>query len=312
MSAPVIEVSGLRKQFTAWHRGRRVEVTAIDGLDFEVSGGGVYGFLGPNGSGKTTTIRCLLGLLSPTAGRCRVLGAESASGLRQVLDRVGAIVESPLMFPTMSATTNLELLAPLARVGRSHIAPALERVGLAERAGDDVGTFSLGMRQRLAIAAALLKDPELVILDEPANGLDPAGIKEIRELMRSLAAEGRTVFVSSHQLSEVQQSCDQVAILSRGRCLTSGSVVDVMASQGGGGMRVGVVGESLESAMTVLRGHRWQCNLDGDGALVVELPAERGAEITRALAGAGIYLHELAPVAISLEDVFLHITRDPS
>ncbi|MEA2843421.1 MAG: type transport system ATP-binding protein, partial [Actinomycetota bacterium] len=194
---PVIELAGLRKEY---ERFRRPPVLALAGLDLEVPEGGVFGFLGPNGSGKTTTIRCLLGLATPTSGRCRVLGADSQTQLHSVIGQVGALVETPGLFPDMSARKNLSLLGRIEGIGAERVGQVLDRVGLAERADDSVRGFSLGMRQRLGIGIALLKDPRLLVLDEPANGLDPAGIKEVRELLRSLAAEGRTVFVSSHLL----------------------------------------------------------------------------------------------------------------
>jgi ABC-2 type transport system ATP-binding protein len=189
----------------------------VDGLDLSVPEGGVFGFLGPNGAGKTTTIRCLLGLIRPTSGRSILLGQDAVRGLSGVIGRVGSIVEAPAFFPRFSGRRTLELLARVDGTPRPRIEAVLERVGLAARAGDMVATYSLGMKQRLGIAAALLKEPELLILDEPANGLDPAGIKEVRDLLRQLGNEGKTVFVSSHQLAEVQQMCDRVAILSRGR-----------------------------------------------------------------------------------------------
>ncbi len=217
----VIEIAGLRKEYR--HLRGRARV-AVDGLDLEVPEGGVFGFLGPNGSGKTTTIRCLLGLARPTAGSCRLLGVPAPAQVGKVIRRVGAIVETPALFPTMSGRRNLRLLARTVGIGPRAVDLALERVGLAERGDDLVRTYSLGMRQRRGLAQALLKDPELLILDEPANGLDPAGIKEIRELLRSFGAEGRTVFVSSHVLVEIEHTCDRVAILSRGRCVAAGKV----------------------------------------------------------------------------------------
>src|SRR5688500_11400837 len=225
MASTVIEVHGLRKEYRKFRGGQTV---ALAGLDLEVPAGGVYGFLGPNGSGKTTTIRCLLGLAQPTAGVCRLLGAAAPSDVGTVIRRVGAIVETPALFPTMSGRRNLSLLARTEGIGGAAVDRALERVGLAERAGDQVRTYSLGMRQRLGLAQALLKDPEILLLDEPANGLDPAGIKEIRELLRSLGDEGRTVFVSSHLLVEIQHTCDRVAILTERRCIASGTVEDVL------------------------------------------------------------------------------------
>ena len=219
----VIEVEALRKEY---RRVRGSRTMAVDGLDLTVPRGGVFGFLGPNGAGKTTTIRCLLGLVRPTGGRCRLLG-EEPGGLHKVIGRVGSIVETPALFPTMTGRRNLRLLGGLDGHGSTAVTDVLERVGLAERADDLVKTYSLGMRQRLGLAAALLKDPALLILDEPANGLDPAGIREIRLLLRSLAAEGRTVLVSSHQLSEVQVTCDAVAIVDRGRVVFQGDIAEL-------------------------------------------------------------------------------------
>jgi ABC-type multidrug transport system ATPase subunit len=222
----VIEVDGLRKEYRRLRRGRTV---ALDGLDLDVPEGGVFGFLGPNGAGKTTTIRCLLGLVRPSHGQMRMLGSDVPRGLGATIGRVGSIVEQPALFPRFSGRRNLEILARLQGVGASTITAVLERVGLEERQRDLVRTYSLGMKQRLGIAAALMKDPALLILDEPANGLDPAGIVEVRELVRTLGAEGRTVFVSSHILTEVQQTADRVAILARGRCVKAGPVAEVLS-----------------------------------------------------------------------------------
>ena len=173
----------------------------------------MFGFLGPNGSGKTTTIRCVLGLVRPTRGRLRLLGRPVPGGLHDAFREVGAIVETPALFPTMSGRENLRLLGAMDRIGPRRVDEVLGMVGLDDRAGDLVKKYSLGMRQRLALAATLLKDPKLLILDEPANGLDPAGIRQVRALLTQLAAEGRTVFVSSHILAEIEHTCDRVAIL---------------------------------------------------------------------------------------------------
>src|SRR5436305_11473921 len=204
MPTAVIEVQALEKEYRR-RRGRHVR--ALDGVELSVPAGGVFGFLGPNGSGKTTTIRCMLGLSRPTAGTCRLLGAPTLRrrDLAGVIGRVGALVEAPGLHPGLSAGQTLAILASSAGIGRRSVEAVIDRVGLTDRAGDLVGEYSLGTRQRLGLAVALLKDPELLILDEPANGLDPAGIREIRELVRSLGAEGRTVFLSSHLLGEVEQ-----------------------------------------------------------------------------------------------------------
>jgi ABC-2 type transport system ATP-binding protein len=222
----VIEVEGLQKDYRRLRGGRTV---AVAGLDLSVPEGGVFGFLGPNGAGKTTTIRCLLGLVAASSGRIRLLGAEVPRGLPSVIGRVGSIVETPTLFPRFTGRRNLEILGQIQGVGPGSVAEVLGTVGLADRADDRVRTYSLGMKQRLGIAAALLKDPTMLILDEPANGLDPAGIVEVRELVRRLGSEGRTVFISSHILSEIQHMADRVAILARGRLVKEGPVREVLA-----------------------------------------------------------------------------------
>jgi len=299
----VIEIEGLRKTYRGLRRGRTV---ALDGLDLEVPEGEVFGFLGPNGAGKTTTIRCLLGLVRPDGGRMRILGREIPAGLAGAIGKIGAIVEQPSFFPRFSARRNLEILARLRRLPTSAIDDVLERVGLADRQRDAVRTYSLGMKQRLGIAAALLKDPALLLLDEPANGLDPAGIVEVRELIRSLGREGRTVFVSSHILPEVQQVADRVAILSRGRAVASGPVADVLAGVGGGRLAVKVA--DMEAGRRALAAAGYRVRTDGE-RLLVEAPPEAAADVNRALAERGLYLHELRPEGPDLEAAFLELTR---
>jgi ABC-2 type transport system ATP-binding protein len=299
----VIEAEGLTKEY---RRLRGGSTLALAGLDLAVPSGGVFGFLGPNGAGKTTTIRCVLGLVKPSRGRCRLLGADPRSDLAGVIGRVGSIVETPVFFPGMSGRKNLRLLARLQGIGSRAVDASLERVGLAGRAGDRVKTYSLGMKQRLGIAAALLKYPEVLILDEPANGLDPAGIKEVRELLRSLGAEGRTVFVSSHILSEVRQTCDRVAILARGRCVAVGAVDDVL--RGGGRLIVGL--DDLEAGREALAGAGIPAAL-ADGRLYVDLPPGDAARVSRVLADRGLYLSELRREEADLETVFLELTADP-
>ncbi len=301
---PVIEVEGLRKEY---RRLRAPSTLAVDGLDLAVPEGGVFGFLGPNGAGKTTTIRCLLGLVRPSSGRCRLLGADSNGELHTVIGRTGAIVETPLLFLGFSGRRNLELLARTQGIGRGRVTEVLELVGLADRASHRVKTYSLGMRQRLGLGAALLKDPEVLILDEPANGLDPGGIKEIRELLRRLGREGRTVFVSSHILSEVEQMCDHVAILSRGRCVASGSVADVL-STGQTGLVVGVEDPARANALLLEAGIGSETS---DGVLRVLLPRLEAARVTKLLAAHDLYVSELRPVETDLEAVFLKLTEEP-
>jgi len=301
----VIEVEGLTKRYRRFRKG---VTTAVDGLDLVVPEGGVFGFLGPNGAGKTTTVRCLLALVRPTSGRCHILGADPQRGhLNEVIGRIGAIVETPALFPGFSGRRNLELLGRPSGIGATAVDGVLERVDLAERADDRVKTYSLGMKQRLGIAAALLKDPELLILDEPANGLDPAGIREVRQLLKGLGAEGRTVFVSSHILSEVQQTCDRVAILARGRCVAQGPVEEVLASGQAAKLLVVVDDAARAGELLTAEGISWSMNGEG---LTVDLPSDHGARVTKTLAQGGLYLSELRASSDDLESVFLKLTED--
>jgi ABC-2 type transport system ATP-binding protein len=300
----VIEVDSLHKSYRRRRGGR---VRALDGLELSVRAGGVFGFLGPNGSGKTTTIRCLLGLSRPSAGHCRILGAESPTELPSVIARVGSLVEAPGLNPGLSGRQTLAVLATTAGIGRRAVDAALERVGLAERADDLVRGYSLGMRQRLGIAIALLKDPELLVLDEPANALDPAGIREVRELIRTLGAEGRTVFLSSHLLSEVEQVCDEVAIVTSGRTVAQGAVVDVLASTQPAAMWVKVA--DIAGATATLSHAGFHVEPDGD-RIRVEVAAERADGVTRALVAQNHFLSELRPVETTLEDAYFALT-DP-
>ena len=303
MGTNVIEIEGLRKEYRG-RRGRRV--AAIDGLDLAIAEGGIFGFLGPNGSGKTTTIRCLLGLVRPTGGRLELFGQTLPRALPAALRRIGAIVETPALFPTLSGRDNLLLLGAIDRVGPVRVDEVLGSLGLADRAGDAVKTYSLGMRQRLAIAATLLKDPALLILDEPANGLDPAGIRQVRALLRQLAAEGRTVFVSSHILSEIEQTCDRVAILNRGRCVAQGTVREVLASAGAGeAMLVRV--DDLDAGVAVLRRIGLPAERRKDD-LRVAISRAQAAQVTETLAHNGQWVTDLRPDERSLEELFLELT----
>jgi ABC-2 type transport system ATP-binding protein len=301
----VIRIEGLRKEY---RRLRGGSTLAVDGLDLEVPEGGVFGFLGPNGAGKTTTIRCLLGLVAPSAGRVNVLGADIPGGLPGVIRRVGSIVEQPALFPRFTGRRNLQILARMDGVGRAAVDDVLERVGLADRGDHLVKTYSLGMKQRLGIGAALLKDPALLVLDEPANGLDPAGIVEVRQLVRRLGAEGRTVFVSSHILSEIQQTADRVAILARGRCVREGAVAQVLASGGAEGLVVRL--RDLEAGRAALADVGIAASEAG-GSLRVTVPPEEAERVSRTLADRGLYVTELRPEEVDLETVFLELTRDP-
>jgi ABC-2 type transport system ATP-binding protein len=302
----VIEIRGVHKTY---RRLRRPPERALNGLDLEVPEGGVFGFLGPNGSGKTTTIRGLLGLIRTNAGEMRLLGRSVPDGLPAVISSVGALVETPQFFPTFSGRVNLRLLAQVAGVPGARVEECLEIVGLRDRAADKFKGYSLGMKQRLGIAAALLKKPRLLILDEPSNGLDPAGIREVRELLKNLGSQpSTTVFLSSHLLGEVQQVCDRVAILAKGRCVTSGRVSEVLAARSSSWLRVRLDDVARGGEVLVRAGFTVT---HADGALRLDNVAEP-ATVTRTLAEHGLYLSELTPLGLDLETVFLDLTREQS
>ena len=301
MDELVIETVGLRKVYRG-PRGRKVP--AVDDLDLKVPAGGVHGFLGPNGSGKTTTIRMLLGLARPTAGEMRLFGEPVPKRLPRVIDRVGAVVAQPRFVPGFTAQRNLTLLADSARVDRKRVDAVLDRVGLSHRGRDTYRTYSLGMRQRLAIAAALLKKPDLLVLDEPTNGLDPAGIRDVRRLVQDLGRSGVTVLISSHLLAEVQQVCDSVSIVGEGRVLSSGTVEELVGREAPGGVRVGV--PDLQEALAVLRGAGLDAVIDGPHVYLPQVSDP--ADITRVLARRGIWVRELVPDS-GLEQLFLELTQ---
>ncbi|MEU7849258.1 ATP-binding cassette domain-containing protein [Micromonospora parva] len=300
MSA-VIEIEGLRKTFHSLRSGRRV---AVDGFDLLVEAGQVHGFLGPNGSGKTTTLRALLGLVRADSGRMTVLGAPSPELLPRVAGQVGAIVESPQFFGNFTGHRTLRLLARAGGVPVSRVDEVLDLVGLHDRGDDRVKSYSLGMKQRLAVASALLKDPRLLILDEPANGLDPAGIREMRDLMRSLAANGVTVLVSSHILGEIQLICDHVTIISRGRRVAAGRVDEVLAGYDRHEYLVRVA--EPERAVELLHTAGLTAVVDGE-ALVVS-GVDDPTVVSRVLGEQGLWVGELTPLRPDLESVFLELT----
>ena len=301
-----IEIVDVHKTY---RRRRGGPNKAVDGLGLVVDDGGVHGFLGPNGSGKTTTIRMLLGLVRPDSGTLQVLGQPVPASLPQLIPDVGALVETPLFFPNFSGRTNLRILGDVSGISTSRQEECLEIVGLRDRADDRFKSYSLGMKQRLGIAAALLKSPRLLILDEPSNGLDPAGIREVRELIRTLGADGRTtVFLSSHLLTEVQQVCDHVSILARGRCVASGRVDDVLATGASDDVVVILEPADAERGLEVLRDRGFQVSSQQDGIRARDVGDP--ARVTRALADSGIYLRGLAPVVADLESVFLELTSD--
>ena len=296
----VIETKGLTKRF-----GER---TAVDGVDLVVPAGAAFGFLGPNGAGKTTLIRTLLGLTRASAGEFTLLGLPQPAKRREALARVGAIVEEPKFHPHLTGRENLKIVAAARdRAAAARIDESIERVGLSHRANDRVKTYSLGMRQRLGIARCLIADPALLILDEPMNGLDPAGILEMRHLIRSFVDEGRTVFLSSHLLDEVEKTCDQVAIVDQGRVILQGAVGEIGAE---GDPTLVVDVDDVAAAKSALSGesrisrielepHRLRLGLsDGLGP----------AEVNRLLVQAGIAVSRLEPARATLEDTFLSVT----
>ncbi|WP_439428068.1 ATP-binding cassette domain-containing protein [Micromonospora sp. LA-10] len=272
-----------------------------------VEAGQVHGFLGPNGSGKTTTLRTLLGLIRPNGGRMAILGQELPHALPVVAGQVGAIVESPQFFPHFSARDTLDLLAQAGELPRQRVDEVLELVGLRDRAGERVKTYSLGMKQRLAVASALLKNPKLLILDEPANGLDPGGIREMRGLMRDLSEAGMTVVLSSHILGEIQLICDSVTIISLGRRVAFGPVEQVLAAHSQGTVRVRLEAVSdLPQAADALTRAGVRVAAEPDHLMLSGV--DKPATVSRLLAEQGLYVSELTPVAVDLESVFLELT----
>jgi ABC-2 type transport system ATP-binding protein len=292
---------GLQKRY-----GQR---TALAGLDLSVPTGVVYGFLGPNGAGKTTTMRLLTGLIHPDAGTIEILGRPFGRRDRRHLFEVGALIETPSFYPYLSARENLRSLAASGlRTSSARIEELLELVGLRDRARDKVQTYSLGMKQRLGIAAALLSDPRLLLLDEPSNGLDPAGIVAMRETLRQLASAGKTVFVSSHVLGEVQQLADVIGIIASGRLVREGPIDQLL--QGEGVVRVRVGRAEVAAASDILDGlvpGSETSRVDDEGWLSLRIEPDRAAEVNRALATAGIYASGLE-TGSDLESLFLELT----
>jgi ABC-2 type transport system ATP-binding protein len=288
----------LTKQLTK----RYGERAAVDAVNLTVRRGEIYGFLGPNGAGKTTTLRMLLGLVRPTSGDATVLGHPpgSPAGLR----RIGALVEGPGFYPYLSGRENLRVLARYAKLGDVAVAAALEQVDLSDRADDRYRSYSLGMKQRVGVAAALLGDPALLILDEPTNGLDPAGMADMRDLIRSLADRGQTVMLSSHLLGEVEQICDRVGVISDGRLLVESSVTDLR-----GHASLSVRAEPMARAASVaqrLVGPAQVSTVDGE--LRLDMGLDRAPELVRALVLAEVDVHEVRPRERTLEDAFFSLT----
>ncbi|MFJ7061271.1 ABC transporter ATP-binding protein [Streptomyces griseobrunneus] len=305
--APVIETRGLTKRF----RDGRL---AVDGLDLTVPAGSVFGFLGPNGSGKTTTIRMLMGLIAPTSGTARVLGRPMPQASRTVLPEVGALIEGPALYGYLSGRDNLvrfDRADPTAdpRTRAARVAQALERVGLAAASAKRTKAYSLGMKQRLGLAAALLRPRRLLVLDEPTNGLDPQGMREIRSLVRELAAEGTTVFLSSHLLDEIEQVCTHAAVMARGRLLVQGPVAELAASARG---RLTVTTPDAGDAARVLKEHGLGgLSVDGDRLTADAPPAAVDlADLNAALVGGGVRVRSFGIEGGSLEDAFVALTGE--
>jgi ABC-2 type transport system ATP-binding protein len=300
-----VQTSGLGKRFGTQ--------AALDGVDLEVPRGSAFGFLGPNGAGKTTLIRLLLGLAEPTAGSMRLLGRELPAQRAAALARVGAIIEEPRFHPHLTGRENLWVhAAARERSAHGRIDGALERAGLAARADDRVNAYSLGMRQRLGIARGLLEDPELLILDEPMNGLDPAGILEFRQLIRELVGEGRTVLLSSHLLDEVEKTCDLAAIVDQGRIVAQGSIHELVR---GGPRAIDIALDTPVEAARLLAAVPGVTRAgDHEGNLRVTLSPEAPVDseivtaLLRRLLDHGMAVERVTPVAASLEERFLSMT----
>ena len=311
----IITTSRLTKAF-----GRLV---AVNDLHLQVMQGDVFGFLGPNGSGKTTTIRMLLGLIRPTAGRAIIFGMDTAQHMPLILPRIGAIVETPVFYPYLSAIDNLRVIGAASgmvsdKTNQRRIEEVLELVELHTQAKMIYRKYSLGMKQRLGIAAALLTDPELVLLDEPTNGLDPEGMFEIRQLIQRLAVRGKTIFLSSHLLNEVQQVCNKVAILQKGNLIKQGNVRELLRGSEQVLVRLNTL-EEIQQAKTILeaakqQGADWisdvhvQMDKHGQSTLLIDTPKSYSTEINAILARKHLFVSELHPYEGSLEEVFLQLT----
>jgi ABC-type multidrug transport system ATPase subunit len=285
--------------------------TVIDDLSFSVGAGGVTGLLGPNGAGKSTAMRLMLSIAHADGGSIALFGcAPGSAGYRKAIRRVGALVEEPALYDNASGRDNLELQAVGLGISRRdpRLGRLLDQVGLSARGGDRVKKYSLGMRQRLALALALVNEPELVILDEPTNGLDPAGVVEIRELVRALPAAGTTVLVSSHVLAEIQRTADHLVIIDQGRLVADGTIDDVIAGAGSTGYVVRIPEPQRVAAIAALQSAGLSAGVEADGSLLVSGEIGSGSQIARALAAADLYPDELRQRGIDLEAAFLSVT----
>lgn len=304
MSVRVIQTHDLTKRY-----GMRAKksVLAVDRVSFSVEQGQVFGFLGPNGSGKTTTIGMLVGTIKPTEGSFRLFGSSGSRELISARARVGATLETPNFYPYMSGRDNLRIVATIKGVNQSRIEECLALVGLSSRAKHRFKTYSLGMKQRLALAAAMLNDPELIILDEPSNGLDPQGIREVREIIHTLAERGKTIFLSSHLLVEVERTCSHVAIIRNGRIITWGPVAEMV----GEGNAVLLRADDIEVLAGAMEAYPDATSVRRTNeGIVVALDSGDLTNVTHYLSDQGIYLSHLAPHRPSLEEVFIDVTQD--
>ena len=298
----ILRTTGLTKYFGT--------LGAVKNLNLELRKGEVFGFLGPNGAGKSTTVGMLLGLIAPTAGDIEIFGLKLNENRWSILRRIGAIIEEPSFYPYLSGWDNLEAISiAVGDVPKAKIKEVLERVNLFDRSRDRYQTYSMGMKQRLGIAAALLRDPELIILDEPTNGLDPAGTKEIRDLIPQLAHENRAVFLCSHLLHEVELVCNRVAIIKKGTMIANAPVHELVTN----GQVLQVKVDDLVGATEVLKNLPWVKSVKVENDyLIIDAPKDSGAEVNKALAEKNIFASELANRVASLEDVFLELTGGES
>ena len=298
IASHVIETNSLTKHYGS--------IVAVDGLSMSVPRGHVFGLLGPNGSGKTTTMSMLLGLVRPTSGGFSLFG--SSDGLEESLHRVGAIIESPSFYPYLTGRQNLLYFQGISRRGAPEdIDGLLDRVGLSGRGDHKFRTYSLGMKQRLGLAYSLLGDPELLFLDEPTNGMDPAGMAEVRDLIRNIGAGGKTVLLSSHLLHEVEQVCDSVAILSKGKLIAQGDVADLLSSQDQIRLQTTDNGRAVE----ILYALDWVEDVKiEDGEVVVDAPSERAPELSTVLGRSEVFVTDISSGKKSLESYFLEVTGD--
>jgi ABC-2 type transport system ATP-binding protein len=296
-----VEARGLVKRYGA--------ITAVDHVDLTVEPGDIYGFLGPNGAGKTTTLRILLGLIRPDGGEARLFGRDPQHELPEALDGVAGFVETPYFYPYLSGRKNLELLAAFDRDGgRARIDQLLELVDLSGRAGDRVGGYSQGMRQRLGVASSLVRDPRLLLLDEPTNGLDPGGMRDMRRLVGRLSGEGITVLLSSHLLYEVEELCNRVAIIRTGRIVYEGTLADLRASAGATQYRLRTTDSRVARLTLLEHTSARDVSLDGD-ELTFSAAEDEVAGISRSLVGAGLGITALVPEQQSLETFFFELTE---